>query len=96
MAECKIRCEAIKIRDGMSCCPGSAKTKMGEVFTLGVKTPEPRGMCARAFAAIYPAAMALMFSEDTSREGNDFFDITCPDSYVTFRLTRLKELFRVL
>ncbi len=49
-------------------------------------------MCARAYAAIYPAALAMRFAEDIAWEqGRGFIDSMCPDNDVLYRLTRIKE-----
>ena len=78
MVDYKIKCEVVKISNNASVCPGSSQAKIGEVFTLGGKTPG--SMCARAYASIYPTAMAMRFSEEIPWEqGRGYFDITCPD-----------------
>jgi uncharacterized repeat protein (TIGR04076 family) len=47
-------------------------------------------MCARAFAAIYPAAVAMRFSEEISWEqGRGYVEIMCPDNDVMYRLSRI-------
>jgi uncharacterized repeat protein (TIGR04076 family) len=90
MADYMIKCEVVKISNNESVCPGSSQVKMGEVYTLGGKTPG--GMCARAYAAIYPTAMAMRFSEEIPWEQRrGYFDITCRDTDVVYRLSRFKE-----
>ena len=92
MVDYKIKCEVAKIKGGKKCCPGSAQMKIGEVFILGVRTPEPNGICARAYASIYPTSTALRFSDEIPWEkGRGYFDISCPDGLVTYRLSRVKD-----
>jgi uncharacterized repeat protein (TIGR04076 family) len=86
----KIKCEAIKVSTGNHICPGSAKCKQGEVYTLGARTPEPVGMCGRAFHVIHPVAFAMRFSENLPFEKQKgYYDIVCPDGFVTYRLSRV-------
>lgn len=88
----KIQCEALKIKGNKKICPGSAKTKKREKFIIGARTPIPNRMCARAFSVIYPTAMAMRFSENIPWErGKGYFDIVCPDTYVVYRLSRVKR-----
>lgn len=85
MANFKIRCEVVRIvADRFKCC------KVGQAFIFGPRTAE--GMCSRAFAAVYPVAVAMRFSDKIpwERDG-DFVDVTCPDGDVTYRLTRIRE-----
>jgi uncharacterized repeat protein (TIGR04076 family) len=80
----KIRCEVVEILQNKFNC-----SKVGEVFVIGPRTPE--GMCARAFAAVYPAALAMRFSDKMSWESDDgHIDVTCPDQDVVYRLTRME------
>ena len=51
MASFTIKCEAVKISTDSGICPGSAKCRTGETYILTARTPEPTGMCGRAFAA---------------------------------------------
>jgi len=89
MADWKIKCEVFSIDGGCKICPGSAKMKKGQAFLIGSRTPEPEGVCARSFASIYPVAMAMRFFDEIPWErGNGFFDVTCPDACVVFRLSR--------
>ena len=85
MANYKIKCEVAKILAGRFKC-----SKVGDCFVLGPRTPA--GMCARAFAAVYPASLAMRFAEKISWEAEDgSVEITCPDQDVVYRLTRVKE-----
>lgn len=89
MANYKIKCEVIEVKNGKSQCLGSSKMEKGQEFIIGGKTPE--GMCARVFPLVYPAALAMRFSESIPWEqGRGYFDITCPDVDVVFRLSRIK------
>lgn len=92
MAGYTIRCEAIKVSTKTLCCPGSAKCRQGEVYTMGARTPEQNGMCCRAFHAVHPVALAMRFSERLPFEKKDgYYDVVCPDGFVTYRLSRLNE-----
>ncbi|MGC9325459.1 MAG: hypothetical protein ACP5G0_11995 [Desulfomonilia bacterium] len=89
MADYKIRCEVIGIHGDLAVCPGSSKIRMGEVHLLDGKTPA--GMCARAYTSLYPVALAMRFSDEIPWEdGKKHFDITCPDTFVVYRLSREK------
>lgn len=92
MNDWKIVCELVEIEGGAACCPGSAKTRKGQRFLLGAKTPEPEGLCARAFLSIYPVALAMRFSDEIPWErGQGFFDVKCPDGKALFRISREKS-----
>ncbi len=85
VANYKIQCEVVEIRQNkFDCCT------VGETFVIGPRTPG--GMCARAYAAVYPAALAMRFSEKIAWEKDDgTLDVMCPDQYVVYRLSRIKE-----
>jgi len=91
MADYTIKCKAVKISTESGICPGSAKCRMGETYILTARTPEPAGMCGRAFAAIHPMAFAMRWSEVMDWEKLDYVDVTCPDGFVTYRLSRIKK-----
>ena len=91
MANYKIQCVAIEVKTESEICPGSANCKKNETCILTARTPEPKGMCGRAFAAIHPMAFAMRWTEMMIWEKNDYIDIVCPDGFVTYRLTRMKE-----
>ncbi len=81
----QIKCEVVQIvADKFKC------SALGQTFVIGPRTPE--GMCARAFAAIYPTAVAMRFSEEMPWEqGRGYVDVMCPDNDVVYRLTRIRE-----
>ena len=86
MANYKVKCEVVQIMANKFKC-----STLGQTFVLGARTPE--GMCARAYAAIYPASLAMRFSEDISWEqGRGYIDIMCPDNDVIYRLSRIKDI----
>jgi uncharacterized repeat protein (TIGR04076 family) len=91
MANYKIKCEAVEVRGKSSICPGSAKCRKGETYIITARTPEPGGMCGRAFAAVLPKAFAMQWSEKMGWEKADYANVICPDGFVTFRLSRIKE-----
>jgi uncharacterized repeat protein (TIGR04076 family) len=85
MANYKIKCEVVQIVANKFKC-----STLGQTFVIGPRTPE--GMCARAYAAIYPASLAMRFSEDISWEqGRGYVDVMCPDNDVVYRLNRITE-----
>ena len=85
MPDYKLKCEVVSVNEEKTKCQ-----KLGDSFTLGARTPD--GMCARAFSAIYPTALAMRFTDSIPWQGrNEYFDVTCPDRQVTYRLTRIKE-----
>jgi uncharacterized repeat protein (TIGR04076 family) len=86
MANYKVKCEVVQIMANKFKC-----SSLGQTFVIGARTPE--GMCARAYAAIYPASLAMRFSEDISWEqGRGYIDIMCPDNDVIYRLSRIKDI----
>jgi uncharacterized repeat protein (TIGR04076 family) len=87
----RIRCEAITVNADSGICPGIAKTKQGEVFTIGGRTPEPNGICCQAFSAIEPMKLAMMLTDKMDWETKGYFDIVCPHGFVTYRLSRIRE-----
>ena len=58
---------------------------------LAARTPEPAGMCGRAFATMYPVAFAMRWTEAMLWEKTDYVDVVCPDGFVTYRLSRMRE-----
>ena len=85
----RIKCEVIKITGDKINCPGGTRMKIGSEFSIGVVTPA--GMCVRSYSSIYPVAMAMRFSEETVWErGQGYVDVSCPESNVVYRLTRVK------
>jgi uncharacterized repeat protein (TIGR04076 family) len=87
----QIKCEAVKVDTDTGTCPGMARTKQGEVFKIGARTPAATGMCCQAFTAIAPMKLAMMYTDKMDWEKNDYFDIVCPHGYVTYRLSRVRE-----
>ena len=82
MADYKIKCEVVEVRNGAAC------QEPGDCFKLWKRTPE--GMCCRAFAAVYPVALSMRFSEQTGWEtAGGANDIVCPEGDVVYRLSRL-------
>jgi hypothetical protein len=63
MANHQIKCEAVEVRTESGICPGLAKTRQGEVCTLGARTPEPKGICIQALNAIHPMALAMKLTD---------------------------------
>ena len=87
-----IRCEVISVGGGREQCIGSARMKKGEVFIIGPRTPETKGMCIRAFTALFPSAFGMRFSEKMPWEkGEGYVDVTCPDGDIVIRMSRVKE-----
>jgi len=91
MANFILKCEIVKVAAESGVCSGSAKCREGEAYILTARTPEPAGMCGRAFAAIHPMAFAMRWSERMDCEKHDYVDITCPDGSVTYRLSRVRK-----
>jgi hypothetical protein len=67
------------------------KWRKGETYVLTARTPEAIGMWGRAFAVMHPMAFAMRWSEKMEFEKADYVNVTCPDGFVTYRLSRLKE-----
>jgi uncharacterized repeat protein (TIGR04076 family) len=86
----KIKCEAITVNTETGICPGMAKTERGEVFIIGARTPEGKGICCQAFSSIAPMKLVYMYTDKMDWEKNEYFDITCPHGVVTYRLSRMK------
>jgi uncharacterized repeat protein (TIGR04076 family) len=84
----QIKCEVVKVNTDSGICPGMAKTQQGEVFKIDARTPAVKGICCQAFSAIASMKLAMMYTDKMSWEKNDYFDITCPHGFVTYRLTR--------
>ena len=85
----RITCEAIEVDNEIGVCLGSAKCKVGEKYIIGSRTPEPIGMCGRAFQAILTISFAMRFTDNLvfEKEGG-YYDVICPDGHVTYRLSR--------
>jgi uncharacterized repeat protein (TIGR04076 family) len=91
MSNYKIKCVAVDVRTESGTCPGSAKCQRDETYMFTARTPEPTGMCGRAFATVHPMAFAMRWTENMAWEKTDYVDVICPDGFVTFRLSRIKE-----
>jgi uncharacterized repeat protein (TIGR04076 family) len=90
-ANYRIRAEVVKVATDTGYCPGSAKCRMGETFVIGPRTPEP-GMCGRSFHAIHPMAFAMRFNDKMYWEKPDGpVEVTCPDGFVVYRLSRITK-----
>jgi uncharacterized repeat protein (TIGR04076 family) len=90
-ANYKIKCEIVKVDTESGYCPGSAKSRLGETYVIGPRTPDP-GMCGRAFHAVHPMALTMRFSEKMLCENADGqMEVTCPDGFVVFRLSRITK-----
>jgi uncharacterized repeat protein (TIGR04076 family) len=87
----KIKCEAAVVRTESGVCPGVARTERGEVFVLGARTPESKGICCQALSAISPMKLAMSLTEKMGWEKKDYFEVTCPHGVVTYRLFRMEE-----
>jgi uncharacterized repeat protein (TIGR04076 family) len=85
----KVKCEAITVNTESGVCPGVAKTERGEVFIIGGRTPDSKGICCQAFSAISSMKLALSLTEKMDWEMKEYFDI--PHGVVTYRLSRIKE-----
>jgi uncharacterized repeat protein (TIGR04076 family) len=68
-----------------------AKTRLGETYVFGPRTPTSEGMCTNAFNALYPMSLAMRLTDKMSWEKQDYSDIICPHDRVTFRLSRVRE-----
>jgi uncharacterized repeat protein (TIGR04076 family) len=90
-ANYKINCEIVKVDTESGYCPGSAKSRLGETYIIGPRTPSP-GMCCRAFQSIHPMALAMRFSDEILCEKPEGqVEVTCPDGFVVFRLSRITK-----
>jgi len=87
----EIKCEAVNVNTDSNICPGVAKTKQGEVFIIGGRTPQPEGICCQAFSAISPMKLAMSLTEKMKWETKEHFDIVCPHGFVTFRISRINQ-----
>ena len=64
MTNYRIKCVAVDVRSESGVCPGSAKCQRDETYILTARTPEPTGMCGRAFAAVHPMAFAMRWTKN--------------------------------
>jgi len=92
LANFNIKCEAIRVLSDTGICSGSAKCRTGETYVLGLRTPEPNGMCARAFHSVHPTAFAMRCTDQISLEqADESVEVTCPGGSVVYRLSRIRE-----
>jgi uncharacterized repeat protein (TIGR04076 family) len=85
----KIRCEALDVKTESGICPGLAQTERGEVFVLGARTPDSKGICCQALSAISPMKLAMALTVKMEWETKEYFDMTCPHGVVIYRLSRI-------
>lgn len=86
----KVKCEVVKVNTESGVCPGMAETRLGEIFTIGPRTPAARGICSQAFSAIAPMRLVMTYTNKMYWEKNEYFDVTCPHGVVTYRLSRIQ------
>jgi uncharacterized repeat protein (TIGR04076 family) len=86
----RIKCEAIAVNTESGICPGVAKTERGEVFIIGARTPDSKGICCQALSAISPMKLAMSLTEKMDWETKEYSDIVCPHGVVTYRLSRME------
>lgn len=86
-----IKIEAIQVNTDNKICPGMAKTKQGETFTLTARTPASGGICRSALGAIDSMAFSMMMTDKMEWEKKDYFEMICPHGAVRYRLSRIKE-----
>jgi len=90
----KIKCKAIDVKTESGICPGIAKTKKGEEFTIDGRTPEGKGMCINTVPVIYPMALSMRLTDKMEWEEvqeREHFDFTCPHGAVIYRVSRKRE-----
>ena len=85
-----LRCEVLQVRTETGVCPGVAKTKNAERYTLNGRTPAPVGICIQALAAMNANRLVMAVTPEES-DAKSSLDIVCPHGFVTFRLSRLQE-----
>ena len=86
-----IKCEVVEVRTESGICPGMAKTRQGETYTFGARTPGVPGICVNGFNALQPMSLAMRLTDKMNWEKKDHFDVTCPHGFVTYRISRLRE-----
>lgn len=85
----EIKCEAIAVNTESGICPGHASMMRGEVFIIGARTPDSKGICCQAFSSISSMKLAMSLTDKMSWETKECFDMVCPHGFVTYRLSRL-------
>lgn len=91
MKNFKMKCEVIDVRTASGICPGEARTRHGEVYVLGARTPELNSICTNALTAIHPMSLAMRMTDKMHWEKQDHFDLVCPHGAVTFRISRIRQ-----
>ena len=88
----QIKCEVLSV-DGERHCTGGAQVESDQAYIIGVKTPEPEGMCAKSFAALFPLVTAMRFSDEVPpwEKGRGYYEAYCPDGKVKYRLSRIRQ-----
>jgi uncharacterized repeat protein (TIGR04076 family) len=86
----RIKCEAVAVKTDSGICPEVAKTEHGEVFMIGARTPDSKGICCQALSARGPMKLALSLTGKMDWETKEYFDVVCPHGFVTFRLSRIE------
>ena len=86
-----IQCEVVEVRTESGVCPGTARTRQGETYTFGARTPDTPGICVNAFNALQPMSLAMRLTDKMSWEKKETFDVTCPHGVVIYRISRLKK-----
>jgi uncharacterized repeat protein (TIGR04076 family) len=86
----KIRCEVVAVDTESGVCPGVAKTERGEVFIIGARTPDSKGICCQALSAIGPMKLVMSLTRKMSWEKERYVDVVCPHGVVTYRLSRVE------
>ena len=87
-----IKAEVVEVRTESGVCPGMSKSRLGETHTFGARTPQGEGICASAFNAMQPIALAMRLTDKMEWEKQEYFDIMCPHGFVTFRISRVREI----
>ena len=82
--------EVAAIAGGRAKCKGRAKTALGDEHEVHILTPQ--GLCARAFAALYPYILAMRYAPELSFGRKETVGISCPDGDVTFHLRRKDDV----
>ena len=86
-----IKVEVVEVRTESGVCPGMSKSRLGETHTFGARTPQGEGICASAFNALQPIALAMRLTDKMEWEKQEHFDIMCPHGFVKFRISRVRE-----
>lgn len=85
-----VECKVIEVKTDTGICPGIAKTEKDETYLIGARTPESRGICSQAFAAMNSMKLVLSLTDKLDSKEKEYYDIVCPHGFVTFRLSRVK------